>query len=83
MSNSSVPTLYYRKTCPYCQKVLTFLQLQKIELGLKEIASGSADEKALVEIAGKRQVPCLIFADGTFMHESDHIIEWIAEHLEP
>ncbi len=34
----------------------------------------------LIDLAGKKQVPCLVI-DGKPMHESDDIIVWIRQHL--
>lgn len=71
-------TLYYKKTCPYCQKVLSFMKENDIEMPLVDILEGSnADE--LIKIGGKRQVPCLII-DGKPLYESGDIIEYLREH---
>ena len=70
--------LYYYPECPYCQKVLWALD----ELGaasvieLKNIHADSKACQTLIEVGGKRQVPCL-FIDGAPLYESDDIVEWL------
>ena len=74
--------LYMYNTCPYCQKVIRYID----ESGRKDIeyrniheSPEAADE--LVKVGGKRQVPCL-FINGNPLYESDDIISWLAEHPE-
>ncbi len=68
-------TLYYKPTCPYCVKVLAYMEDQDIECEMKDtLQPGVADE--LVSIGGKRQVPCLII-DGSPMYESADIIQYL------
>jgi glutathione S-transferase len=73
-------TLYYKKNCPYSQKVLQFLQSHPVPMKLKEI---STDEKAKYELqrlGGKVQVPCL-FIDDTPLYESDAILHWLENRI--
>ena len=67
-------TLYYKPTCPYCQKVLNFLTSQGISVPLKNTLDNKNREE-LINIGGKNQVPCLII-DRKALYESDDIIEW-------
>ena len=68
-------TLFYKPTCPYCQKVLVYMADQDIACEMKEVTiPGVVDE--LVAIGGKNQVPCLII-DGQPMYESDDIIMYL------
>jgi len=70
--------LYYYPECPYCRKVLRALD----ELGaadavaLKNIHADGEALRTLVDVGGKRQVPCL-FIDGTPLYESDDIVKWL------
>ena len=67
--------LYYRPTCPYCQRVLSFMRERDIQLELRD--TSSADARAeLVRIGGKSQVPCLVI-DGSAMYESADIIAYL------
>ncbi len=69
-------TLYYKDTCPYCQKVLRFMQQNNISLPLKSTQSDPNNRQELLKIGGKTQVPCLVI-DGTALYESDDIIQWL------
>lgn len=68
-------TLFYKPTCPYCVKVLAYMQEQDIACEMKNtMEPGVRDE--LISIGGKGQVPCLIIA-GRPMYESDDIIAYL------
>lgn len=68
-------TLFYKPTCPYCTKVLAYMQEQDIACQMKDtLQPGVRDE--LIAIGGKGQVPCLIIS-GQPMYESDDIIEYL------
>ena len=71
--------LYYFPSCPFCQKVLNYLDDKDFEIEFKNIREDKEAKKELVEIGGKNQVPCL-FIDGKPLYESDDIIEWLKEH---
>lgn len=71
--------LYIKPTCPYCQKVLRFMEGRGIELALRDISADPEAREELVSVGGKAQVPCL-FIDGTPMYESDDIIAHLKEH---
>ena len=62
--------LFILETCPYCRKVMSFLD----EKGVKYKPS----EEALIKMGGKRQVPFLVDTDRNIqMYESDDIIEYL------
>ena len=69
--------LYYKPECPFCKKVLRFMEKNDIELELKNIHD-QENKEFLVEKGGTNQVPCL-FIDGKAMYESDDIIEFLKE----
>ena len=73
-------TLYYSPTCPYCRKVLNFMQQQNIKIPVKNRDESSANRQELIRIGGKAQVPCLII-DGKALYESDDIIDWMKKNL--
>ena len=74
--------LFYRPTCPYCQKVLRWMENHNVEnVVLYDISSDPAAEKRLVDEGGKKQVPCL-FVDGKPMYESDDIIAYLSDLLD-
>ena len=67
--------LYYKPTCPYCLKVLRYMDDEDIQLEMRNTLEGrnAAD---LVAIGGKQQVPCLII-DGQALYESNDIIAYL------
>ncbi len=68
-------TLYYKSTCPFCQKVIRFMDANGIDIEMKSVFdSGIKDE--LVQVGGKNQVPCLLI-DGKPLYESDDIIDFL------
>lgn len=72
--------LYIKSGCPYCHKVLAFMDANGIELPLHNIDESDADRERLVEVGGKRQVPCL-FIGGKAMYESDDIIAYLGKEF--
>ena len=69
--------LFVLETCPYCIRVMDFLnkenmQYKKIDISNKE------SEESLIQIGGKRQVPFLIDTERNIqMYESKDIIEYL------
>ena len=72
--------LYYRPTCPFCIKVLDFMDRQGVMIPLIDISQDRDAAANLIEVGGKQQVPCLSI-DGKALYESSDIISWIDEHL--
>ncbi len=72
-------TLYYKPECPYCKKVLTYMKNTGVELPLADIHEPENEAK-LIELGGKKQVPCLDI-DGTALYESMDIIYYIKDNL--
>ena len=69
--------LYYKPTCPFCQKVLSFINDKNIpDIELKDKSANPQFQQELVAVGGKSQVPCL-FIDGKPLYESDDIIAWL------
>lgn len=65
--------LFYRPTCPFCVKVMSFMADHDITLTMRDISSEPDALEELVRVGGKRQVPCL-FIDGQPLYESSDII---------
>lgn len=72
--------LYYKPTCPYCQKVLRYTEEAGIDLPLANIQEDEKALNTLIAVGGKKQVPCL-FIDGEPMYESGDIIEWLQANV--
>ena len=69
--------LFILETCPYCRKVMDFLEKNKIEYNKINIADKSAEE-SLIKLGGKRQVP--FFVDNSRnlqLYESSDTIEYL------
>lgn len=71
--------LFVMDYCPYCHKVLNFMEESSIDIPVIDITKDSAAEEELVSVGGKRQCPCL-FIDGKAMYESSDIIDWLGEN---
>lgn len=76
MAEEKELVLYYKPTCPFCAKVLDFMEEDGIELPLRNILADDAALKTLIEVGGKKQVPCL-FIDGEPLYESNDIIDYL------
>lgn len=73
-------TLYIMNTCPFCRKVLNFIEENKIEgIEVKDIIGNEQNQKELVEIGGKDQVPMLVIGEKP-MYESSDIIDYLKEN---
>ena len=69
--------LFILETCPYCHKVMDFLEKESIRYEKIDITDKNS-ESALIRIGGKRQVPFLIDSDRNIqMYESNDIIEYL------
>ena len=77
-NEKKVVVLFYKPSCPYCQKVLRYMEKLGITLPLKDTNSAEQREYLRKE-GGKTQVPCL-FIDGKALYESDAIIEWLGKN---
>jgi len=71
-------TLFFRPFCPFCRKVLDYISQERIEIPLKDVGDDS-NQRELIKLGGKAQVPCLIIDDQA-LYESGDIIEWLGEN---
>ena len=70
--------LYYKPTCPFCQRVLGEVEAMGIKLNLKDISSDQALVDELIAKGGKKQVPFIEDTDkGVTMYESGDIIDYL------
>lgn len=76
MSANRELELFTKPTCPYCIKVMSFMEENGITVPLRDIEADEEAAKTLISVGGKRQVPCL-FIDGQPLYESDNIIAWL------
>lgn len=73
-------TLYIKTGCPYCRKVMDFMNEHDIALPTMNLVEWPTAKEELVNIGGKLQVPCLVI-DGKALYESDDIIAYMQDHL--
>ena len=77
MENSQY-TLYIKSDCPFCHKVLDFMNKHNIVLPIMDLNLEPHVDgyNTLINLGGKYQVPCLDI-DGKAMYESDDIIAYL------
>ena len=69
--------LFVLETCPYCRKVMDFLEKEHMKYRKIDIIDKDSEE-SLIKIGGKRQVPFMVDPDRNVqMYESDDIIEYL------
>lgn len=81
-------TLYIGSGCPYCKKVMNFLQSNKLEsfVTIKDVwMNRSYMDELTAMTRGKRTVPCLMLdaSKKEYMHGSQAIITTLQELLIP
>jgi glutaredoxin 3 len=73
--------LYYKPSCPYCQRVLEANEQIGATLNLLDVASSEELREDLVRKGGKKQVPFLVDEDkGVMMYESGDIIDYLVSN---
>ena len=69
--------LFMLDTCPYCRKVIKFIEDNNIDYISKNI-SDNLNMSELIKLGGKEQVPFLYDSDtNKGMYESDDIIKYL------
>jgi glutathione S-transferase len=71
--------LYYSPRCPYCQKVLKYIQDRHLSVPLKNILVDPQAKQELKTKGGLMIVPCLI-VNGEAIYDSAVIIDWLSKH---
>lgn len=70
--------LYELEHCPYCQKVMDFMDKNGVKYQKHDISKPN-EEEVLIKLGGKRQVPFLFEkSSGLKMYESADIIEYLS-----
>ncbi len=72
--------LYKFDTCPYCRRVFDVIDRLGLEIPRRDIRTDPEALATLIQVGGKRQVPCL-FIDGKPLYESGDIIAWLETNL--
>lgn len=69
--------LYVSETCPYCRKVMNFIEKESVRYNKKDI-SIPENYEMLINLGGKFQVPFLYDVDNEIsLYESDDIIKYL------
>lgn len=71
--------LYILKQCPFCKKVLRFMEKNDINIEILDIEEGKNRDE-LEKLGGMVQVPALRMGDK-IMYESGDIIKYFKENL--
>lgn len=66
--------------CPYCEKVISYMEDNGINLQMIDIHADPHNKEELIRIGGKLQVPMLLI-DDTPLYESEDIIQWLKENI--
>ncbi len=72
--------LYYDRACPFCQRVLQFMDAKGISFEHKELSlrGESPERDELIELSGRTQVPFLVDTErGVKMPESADIMRYV------
>ncbi|AUN97003.1 glutaredoxin [Bacteriovorax stolpii] len=72
---------YYFDSCPYCQRVINVINKHKIKVNWIDIYEDLNALQKLIQITGRKTVPCL-FIDGDPMHESSDIMAWLEANVD-
>ena len=71
--------LYVSQYCPYCKKVMNYLQGNDVDFNMLDVSDSENFDK-LVKLGGKDQVPFLNDTENdVLMYESDDIIDYISK----
>lgn len=74
-------TLYYKETCPFCQRVMQMAENLGVEFDLKDIEDNEELQAELIEKGGKKMVPFLVDTEkDVSMYESADIIDYIRDN---
>ncbi|MDD7369357.1 MAG: glutaredoxin [Berryella intestinalis] len=71
--------LYWRPTCPFCVRVVAYMDEHGIECERRNVLEDLSAYDDLVAIGGKRQIPCLVI-EGRALYESSDIIAYCAQY---
>lgn len=71
--------LYTKEMCPFCQKVVRFINKHNIDVTFRDIKKDLEAQEELLRIGGQDMVPMLL-VDGEPMYESSDIIRYLKEN---
>lgn len=72
--------LYYMDPCPYCRKVMRYMEENNIQVEMVDILADPKNREELIQVGGINQVPMLLI-DGKPLYESDDIVQWFKDNM--
>ena len=73
--------LYILQTCPYCKKVIEFMDKHSINYSLNDVSKPDKYNE-LIKIGGSAQVPFLVDCENNVkLYESDEIIDYLKSRM--
>lgn len=73
--------LYYKPSCPFCQRVIKAGQEIGLEFNLLDVKANEFLREELIAKGGKKQVPFLEDKSrGEMLYESNNIIEYLSKY---
>ncbi|MGM0471231.1 MAG: glutathione S-transferase family protein [Bacillota bacterium] len=75
-------TLYQFQSCPYCMKVRDKLDELDLEYETIEVPHAKEDRTTIKELSGQIKVPVLEDSDGTVVHDSVAIIDYLEKNYQ-
>ena len=66
---------------PYCKDAERLIREENLDIEILDIAEDKNYIKELVELGGKRQIPCLDIR-GKALYESRAIMQWLEENID-
>ena len=75
--------LYHRWECPYSARVRTFIENNGLSSVIRYIDIEEEEEAVdrLMDLTGRRQVPCLVVDGSNPILESHAIVHWIERNV--
>ncbi len=76
--------LFHYDFCPFCMRVRQFLEVNGLDIPLRNIHQDRDAHRELINGGGSQQVPCLRIATGEqvrWMYESADIIAYLRAQL--
>lgn len=73
--------IYYKPSCPFCQRVLQAGDDLGLTFTLHDVSADATLQEELIKKGGKKQVPFLEDINrDEMLYESDDIITYLAKH---
>ena len=80
LANQSQPVLYAYDFCPYCRRVMRYMNEHDIDIPIRDPLDDPSVRRELVQLGGRSQFPALL-VNGEVLYESLAIIDWMEQNL--